>query len=290
MNYFKGVLLAQREDRWQDALTLVREGATKDCDMCCWLLGECYWYGVWVKHGNPTKAEQWLKKAVCLGNYRAKYLLRDYTDLDGKDILDDYARGLLTPYIHMQRDGVPFILKSAEQGDCFAQCRLGMFGDCGVVPFRLSWYEKSAEQGYFYGQYWLALRLRQGYKFAEAVYWYRKSAEQGYQYAQFELADMLISRNINQTASLYWFTRLSRNYGMRDAATRELANHKAIFDKIRLCQSSCFALITIRRYYKSILSMIPKDVVLLFAKYLWRTREEEVWGKEQEPTTKRIKK
>jgi TPR repeat protein len=277
MNYFKGVLLAQHENRWQDALVLVREGAKKDCDMCCWLLGECYWYGVWVKHKNTTRAEQWLKKAVSLGNYRARFLLQDWDGIKKEDILDDYAKGFYVMHQRTTRDACHFVFKSAEQGDCFAQCRLGMLKDQGLFNHESDWFEKSAQQGYFHGQYYFALQLNKARRFTEALYWYRRSAEQGYCYAQYELALLLISRN--EAASLYWFNRLTKHYTLKGLANEELDKHRIIFDKIRLCRSSCFALIIIRKYYQSILSIIPKDVVILFAKYLWETREEHVWIK-----------
>lgn len=287
MNYFEGVLLAQREDRWKDGLKLLREGASKNCDMCCWLLGEYYWYGCWVK-ADDTKAQKWLRKAIDLGNHRARFLLQEWEDFSMADTTDDHAKGLFLYAHQSSRDSIPYFLKA---GNCFAQNRLGMFCDWGTMESNgRDWFEKSAKQGFFHSQYWLGLHLNQSGQFEAAVYWYRKSAEQGYVYAIIELADLLylIIRN---AAALYWFKRLREfGYEHKRYAEEYLTKYKIVFDKIESCRNSCFALITIRKYYQSMLSVLPKDIVILLAKYLWTTREEVVWVQEEEPVTKKIKK
>ena len=58
----------------------------------------------------------------------------------------------------------------------------------------LSWYRKSAEQGYAEAQLLLGIIYDQGIgvtqDYAEAVTWYTKAAEQGYARAQYNLAAM----------------------------------------------------------------------------------------------------
>ncbi|MEE2933713.1 MAG: tetratricopeptide repeat protein, partial [Pseudomonadota bacterium] len=88
---------------------------------------------------------------------------------------------------------------AAEQGDAFAQFRLGMMYDQGRgVPqddkTAVKWYRLAAEQGDASAQYNLGLMYRDGYGVPQddkiAVKWFRLAAEQGDASAQSNLGVM----------------------------------------------------------------------------------------------------
>ncbi|MDD4914156.1 MAG: tetratricopeptide repeat protein [Methylococcales bacterium] len=89
--------------------------------------------------------------------------------------------------------------KSAEQGYAEAQLLLGIIYDQGIGVSRdyvqaVEWYRKAAEQGYARAQYNLAAMYDEGlgveHDYRQAADWYRKSAEQGFARAQFNLGSM----------------------------------------------------------------------------------------------------
>ncbi|MBP3298155.1 MAG: SEL1-like repeat protein [Muribaculaceae bacterium] len=91
---------------------------------------------------------------------------------------------------------VPIYRELAEQGDAWAQYRLGCCYDNGQGVAQswteaVKWYRKSAEQGNASAQYNLGVCYENGkgveQSYAEAVKWYRKSAEQGKVSAQYNL-------------------------------------------------------------------------------------------------------
>ena len=83
--------------------------------------------------------------------------------------------------------------KAAEQGNVWAQFRLGWLYDSGQGVTQdynkaVYWYQKSAEQGNAYAQHHLGYCYDEGHgvtqDYNKAVYWYQKAAEQGDAYAQ----------------------------------------------------------------------------------------------------------
>lgn len=108
---------------------------------------------------------------------------------------DDYyfgKNGKSQDYI----EAVKWYLKSAEQGDAYAQNDLGYCYDKGLGVSQdyaeaIKWYRKAAEQGYAVAQNGLGFCYYNGQgvtqDYAEAVKWYRKAAEQGDAYAQLNL-------------------------------------------------------------------------------------------------------
>ncbi|MGI9251474.1 MAG: tetratricopeptide repeat protein [Pseudohongiellaceae bacterium] len=92
------------------------------------------------------------------------------------------------------------LLRSAEQGDVYAQLLLGVIYDDGEegVPENnaeaVRWYKLAAEQGSVEAQIILGLMYDDGdgvpENDVEAMHWYRMAAEQGNADAQFMLATM----------------------------------------------------------------------------------------------------
>ena len=76
----------------------------------------------------------------------------------------------------------------AEQGDSYAQYKLGLMYDYGEGVIEddtqaVYWFRKAAEQGHTKGQYSIGYMYASGRGIAkddtQAVYWFRKAAEQG---------------------------------------------------------------------------------------------------------------
>ena len=96
-------------------------------------------------------------------------------------------------------EAVKWYRKAADQGNAFAQYKLGvMYSEGRGVPKdereEVSWYRKAAEQGHAQAQYNLGWMYANGEGVAqndyEAVKWFRKAAEQGFAAAQYNLGLM----------------------------------------------------------------------------------------------------
>jgi hypothetical protein len=69
-----------------------------------------------------------------------------------------------------------------------------------------------------------------------------------------------------------------------------MEEHRVIFQRLDHCKDSMFTLLCIRRFRESVLSIFPRDIVVMFAKYLWKTNQEECWDYSGESAEKKIKK
>ena len=99
---------------------------------------------------------------------------------------------------HVDAAGTAKLVQSAEQGDAEAQFQLGFMHGCGFGGFEqdtagaLTWYRRSAEQGFAAAQSALGTAYAYGEPvekdYAEAARWCRLAAEQGDSDGQFCLA------------------------------------------------------------------------------------------------------
>ncbi len=114
------------------------------------------------------------------------------------DYLDGLRAYRLGDYATALREFKPL----AEQGDAFAQFRLGVMYEKGQgVPQdyaeAVKWYRKAAEQGHTDAQNNLFVMYAEGQgvpqDYAEAVKWYRKAAEQGLPEAQYNLGVIYVA-------------------------------------------------------------------------------------------------
>lgn len=285
--WYSDALVAQREERYHDALKALEVGAKNDCGMCCWWLGECYWHEIWVGRNDAPVALYWLKKAVSLGNDRARFLIQQWDGFCEDSCSDLYAialskyRGTLHGY-----DLTSLLAAAEHQSDCFVQCKVGLaYHYDEKNHFSLYrkcewWLRQSAEQGYYLAQYWLAKLVIANE--ADAILWFRKSALQGYKSAQMDLADMLI-RTKNEAGALYWRKLLKYDRCFMYSAREMRIQCRMIFIRIKKCRSSCLTMIAIRKYYPhSALSIFPKDIMILLTKYLWKTWRDEIWFNTQD--------
>ena len=123
------------------------------------------------------------------------------------------------------------LYNKALSGDALAQNDLGSCYDRGSGIEQnhdeaFKWFQKSAEQGFVWGEFnlgWLyfsGLGCRKDY--GQAVYWYRKSAEQGCSIAQWKLGDCYAFGNgveKNFFRAVYWY-RKSAEQGLTWAQVR----------------------------------------------------------------------
>lgn len=125
---------------------------------------------------------------------------------------------------------------------------------------------KSAEMGYLFAQT----------KFAALVdqpYWLQKAAEQGQEDSIWFLVLYLFDVQKRYVACQYWLKKTTKP----KRAQKFMSKHFPLFEKIDSCRSSMITFLAIRKYRESVLSVIPKDVVVLIAKELWKTNQEECW-------------
>jgi TPR repeat protein len=120
------------------------------------------------------------------------------------------------------------VMDAAENGDPRGQYLLGAAYATGSgtepnTTQAVTWYKKSALQGYDFGQYWYGYMLSRGYSgsepnWSEALPWFKKAAEQGHKDAQFTLGDVYescrggVNRDFNAAAK--WYRRASINNSM----------------------------------------------------------------------------
>ena len=106
--------------------------------------------------------------------------------------------------------------KSAELGNMYAQCNLGLCyefskGVSKDINEAVKWYRKSAEQGYVTAQYSLGLCYENGQgvskDYYEAAKWYRKAAEQGYADAQCSLGYWYETSEKDMVSAVYWYRK-----------------------------------------------------------------------------------
>jgi tetratricopeptide (TPR) repeat protein len=126
--------------------------------------------------GDYTAAERDYRKAVALGNEDCLLCFAETLTQEGKfgDAIPIYSRSLAAnpndaatlanrSYAYMQtgmaREGIKDLQAAADAGNAYAQCALGtyyMIGVPGVLlpnpTVGMSWFEKSAAQGYPDGQ------------------------------------------------------------------------------------------------------------------------------------------
>lgn len=63
------------------------------------------------------------------------------------------------------------------------------------------------------------------------------------------------------------------------------------FEKVVKCQSACITLIAIRKFCRnSLLSIFPKDLVVMIAKVLWESRWQQCWDDDKQKRATKKKK
>lgn len=87
---------------------------------------------------------------------------------------------------------------------------------------------------------------------------------------------------LKNEAKAWWWYRQSSKYNKSEAALKE---HRHLFDMYKKCQDACITLICVRKFREEECGewiVFPKDVVVVIAKKLWQTKNEDCWGKQKE--------
>ena len=170
----------------QMAFSEVKSSADKGSGLALYLMGWYFDGGYNAVKIDEKKAVEYFRQSFNAGYVPAGVKLSaDEKDEDKKEELVNQARNE--------------ILRLAQVGDCFAQCRLGwMYANGRGVEQSYEeaakWYQKAVEQGEPIAQNNLGLMYQYGngveQSYEKALKWYRKAAEQGYALAQRQLGVM----------------------------------------------------------------------------------------------------
>ncbi len=115
--------------------------------------------------------------------------------------------------------------------------------------------------------------LPKGFKY------YLKSADMGYSWAQRAVASCYELGNgveTNLTKAYNWYKKAA-NQNCNGAYIALSIYKFKNFDLHEKAKNALLCLITIKKFRKSILNIIPMDVVKLIAKEIWNTRNDEEW-------------
>lgn len=288
-------LLALREGKWKDVLCILQDGASKGNGLCMWWLGRCHEKGIWTPK-DEQKAIEWYRKGADVGNARSCIALAVHLEPTDKPKALSLAKEVLTisddqfsvGACHFH--GLGTLKNYVKAFNCFKQandpfsvswvsyCYYKGYGTLQNREEARNWDFLAASEGMLENQYNLGDDFQYMKDYESAIYWFRKAAEQEDADSQYYLILLFLKMN-KKAAALYWSTRLFQNYDKKyETKLLEITEENVeLFNVVRKCRQSCMTLIAIRKYRQSVLSVIPKDVVVLLAKALWDTRDEDAW-------------
>jgi TPR repeat protein len=301
-------LYSMSQGDWRKVLQLLEEGSSRGEGRCMWWLGWCYGNGVWVPK-DRNKAKEWFQKGADAGDTRAManlgwMLFRDGQTQKGielgKSVLtktnDDYAKALCHyEGLGTLKNYVKALFHYKQANDCFgnawvSDCYFKGYGALKNEEEANNWDFLAASAGIPDSQHNLGVDFQLKKDYSSAIYWYRKAAEQQDADSQYKLIQVYLKLE-KFAAALYWCLKIDGGIKYQSKVENILNTYRIMFDGVRKCQSCCMALISIRKYCTSDLNIFPKDVIILLAKYLWKTSDEEIWRQEEEEqgNNKRIK-
>ena len=291
--FYERALEAQRRDNWREALEMLRQGVANSETLCMWWLGWCHREEIWGLR-NKGNAQLWYQgtqlwyQGMDLGCKRCAASLLVYAgERKFYDMLpdkhDDFADSIVL--IHLRDEPFAFanLKELVKKEQCpFVQYYLGIL----YIGFKkqkkaLYWFLQSAQQGFALAQRRVALHFYAQKNDEQYIFWLRKVAAQLESASHYDLAKALVP--INAAASLYWLRKLFLHFAdihYLDNLGRGLyARHYiTLFRGIERCEESLLTMLCIRwSKGTSLLHWLPKDVVKIIGKHLWKTREEECW-------------
>jgi TPR repeat protein len=267
-SYYPKVVQLQQEGRYPEALQLLEEGVKNKDPMSAWYLYEQMDHGIWTKR-DPERLKQLRRefekewKPFRLLHERVSNISDENEQEEIEALLDEieteafrkndpvlfylyYELSQYTIHEALEKKGDCYLLKSAEMNYAIAQDMLSNLDDDN----KGHWDRKAAEQGHPMSMWGLGLELFKEKKFAAAGYWIWK----------------LITE-----------TQEGKTTGRAAGFWNE---HIDVFKKLRRCKESMMTFIAIRRFRQSALSIFPRDIVILIAKILWQTNQEDCWNSE----------
>lgn len=320
---YKKAVAELRAGNWENARDLVIRGATEEgCGMCMWWMYDAYVVGYWFVKSKKL-AKDWLNKAVAtnhpvaLAQARRDKVLPHLSHEQEEHIFRTNDSFSLFLYFYNDKSDAhyPWLIRAGNEGNIFALYELmDAFGEDGEFnPYM----ELAADTGYAVSQWRqgeclceehdIALYkqgecLCEGQCITVAISWLKKSAAQGYHWPCLKLVKDCYDND--PVAQLFWMQKVMATFKpttkyksiFKQHVLQIMKDKQRIFSSIERCRAASLQLICIRQYRNSVLSVLPKDVVRLIAKTLWKTtwHEEDVWGvtgsAEAEPVFKKIKK
>lgn len=183
--------ITEQDDK---AITTYRSAAEKGNATAQYKLGILYWFGIGIAQ-NDAEAIRWLRKAADQGHSYAQTSLGVIYDKTNFDFLYDSR---IIDEGNLIEDGnnaeaINWYLKAANQGDAYAQFRVGLFYIFAKHDYSeaIRVLRKSADQGLdlsqrwvgdFYNNYW-GTSLKRPKDLSEAARFYRMAADQGHLFA-----------------------------------------------------------------------------------------------------------
>ncbi len=263
--YKKRQANATSPDDYQKAGDYLQELANKGNVSAMTKLGQCYEYGDTILIQDINIAKKWFKKAAEkehpiamyeYGLYLSKVAERDLWHQKAFETGDLYVLGYMYYYGHyVEQNNEKCIKNFLKSNDSSALYMLGNF--------------------YQYGFKGVDMDLKEAFKY------YLKSANMGYSYAQFNIALYYekgegIEKNL--TKAYNWYKKAA-NQNDKRAVDRLKTDKFKNFDRHQNTRNALLCLIAIRKFRKddSILKILQIDVVITIAKEVWETRDAMEW-------------
>ena len=268
-SYYPRVIELQQQERYQDALKVLEEGVANEDPMSAWYLWEQMNDGVWMKR-DPDRLKTLTKKFEKKWEpFRLLVNRAREMDYDEEEQVVEPLLKQIEIEALKQNDPVLFFtyyeLSERATSEAFDEKARGYL-------------LKSAKMGYAVAQDALSEEDR-----IHNIYWTRKAAEQGHPMCMWSLGLRLFKEE-KFAAAKYWIWRLITETQEGKTTGRAAAfwnENIQVFKKLRHCKDSMITFLGIRKYRESVLSVIPKDVVVLIAKELWKTNQEECWDNQE---------
>lgn len=311
---YQQALNARKNARYAEFISILDQGKKNNDADCIYELAMCYYHGYCGFIGDKQEALKLLKKNIknnhlpslsMLGSMYNDIYKTNKANILGKKVLsssiiDHFALGLC--YFHGigtvedQEKAFDHFLKSTQDNnieamDYLAEC-YNHFDD---NTNEFIWYVKSAELGYIHSFitvsdcYYFGKGTLNDYE--KALYWNKKFfiACSGYDYNhalsfKLELDGILTISNVDskinfglaryylaekdEYLSWYFFKKTKEIDAKKELKKLE----ETIFKSFVKCHKVVITLLCIGKYSK-----YPKEVFMLIAKELWKTKHENVW-------------
>jgi TPR repeat protein len=185
--------------------------AEKGDNVSQYYIGNCYRYGINIKH-DYNKAIEWYSKSSSEGrNIRAFYSLGYcHDDKDKKKAFELYLKSAKGGYKHaLHMVGNYYYYGTYENGILEDKSKA------------FEWYLKAAKKGHTFSQYLVANYYNDGKYIPKneekGFYWNRKAAINGYTDAQYNLAKYYCDNSINKNErkAFIWYLKLANKNSLR---------------------------------------------------------------------------
>lgn len=277
--FYREIVKAQAEGDWEKGLRVTLEGVEENDGMSLWWYGYLNERRLWGKTVDPEiafyfyekSAEQNCQRGIAAAVPRVRHKnLHKINECGALFILGRISLDNIQTSAMLSDD--PFVLYHAKLTD-----HNGVPTTDSVARLK-----KSADMGFATGQYSYYLWTLSSRR--DSTYLI-KAASQRFAQAVESLCSMYLGQ-AEYVKAHYWHKMSGyKSYGIVI---------DQLFTNIDNCRASVMTLIAIRKYccHGSVLSIFPKELVVMFAKALWATWRDDAWGNtaaQQQCSPKRLK-